>query len=77
MSDSSSSEEEDPIKQENELIKIKIKVQKIILRGKIENARKKAYLTENPEEVEKTEKMIVDILTKHHLREDMLKDDDE
>lgn len=77
MSDSSSSEEEDPIKQENDLIKIKIKVQKIILRGKIENARKKAYLTENPEEVEKTEKMIVDILTKHHLREDMLKDDDE
>ena len=56
---------------------MKIKKQKLILRGKIENARKKAYLTENPECVEKAEKDIKNILEKHHLTEEMIKDDED
>ena len=76
-SDYYSSDDEDPIKKENELLKVKIKKQKLILRRKIENARKKAYLTENPECVEKAEKDIKNILEKHHLTEEMIKDDED
>lgn len=80
MSDSdyySSSDEEDPIKKDNERLKKKIKIQKLILRGKIEKARKKAYLTENPENVEEAEKSIKNILEKHHLTEKMLNEKDD
>lgn len=71
------SEEERKIKEENDDLKNKIKEQKKILRKKIETARKKAFITRKPEEIEKTEKMIQDILNKYNLTEDMLKDEDE
>ncbi len=75
--DDNMSEEEKKIKAENDDLKAKIKEQKKILRKKIETARKKAFITRKPEEIEKTEKMIQDILNKYNLTEDMLKEDDD
>lgn len=75
-SDTSDSDEESRIKKENLILKEKIKKQKAELRGKIETARKKAYLKENPEEVERSEKMIIDVLEKHHLTEEMIQKTD-
>ncbi|MDR1494521.1 MAG: hypothetical protein LBI29_00605 [Rickettsiales bacterium] len=66
--------EEDPIKKENDMLTQKIKEQKKILRKKIETARRNAYVTRKPEEIEKTEKIIKDILDKYDLTEESLKD---
>lgn len=65
------------IEKENEELKKKIKEQKKILRKKIETVRRNAFITRKPEEIEKAEKTISDILTKYNLTEEMLKDDDE
>ncbi|MDR0571354.1 MAG: monovalent cation/H(+) antiporter subunit G [Rickettsiales bacterium] len=62
---------------ENEDLKQKIKEQKKILRKKLETIRRNAFITRKPEEIAKAEKLIKDILEKHNLTEDMLKDDDE
>ena len=62
---------------ENEELRKKIKEQKKILRKKIETVRRNAFITRKPEEIEKAEKTIRDILTKYNLTEDMLKDDEE
>lgn len=65
------------IERENEELRKKIKEQKAILRKKIETMRKKAFITRKPEEIQKAEDTINEILTKYNLTEDMLKDDDE
>ena len=65
------------IEKENEELRKKIKEQKKILRKKIETVRRNAFITRKPEEIEKAEKTIRDILTKYNLTEDMLKDDEE
>jgi hypothetical protein len=70
-------EEKSDIEKENEELRKKIKEQKKILRKKLETIRRNAFITRKPEEIEKAEKLIKDILTKHNLTEDMLKDDDE
>jgi hypothetical protein len=62
---------------ENEDLKQKIKEQKKILWKKLEALRRNAFITRKPEEIAKAEKLIKDILEKHNLTEDMLKDDDE
>lgn len=61
--------ETDETDEENDILKDKIRRQKKILREKIDRARKKAYYDGDPEEVEKTEKMVKDILAKYHLTE--------
>jgi hypothetical protein len=70
-------EEKSDIEKENEELRKKIKEQKKILRKKLETIRRNAFITRKPEEIEKAEKLIKDILTKHNLTEDMLKDDEE
>lgn len=65
------------IEKENEELRKKIKEQKKILRKKIETVRRNAFITRKPEEIEKAEKTIKDILTKYNLTEEMLKDDEE
>jgi hypothetical protein len=65
----------DKIKKENDMLTQKIKEQKKILRKKIETARRNAYVTRKPEEIEKTEKIIKDILNKYELTEESLNDD--
>jgi monovalent cation/proton antiporter MnhG/PhaG subunit len=70
------SEADEKIRKENEELKEKIKEQKKILKKKIETARKNAFITRKPEEIEKTEKMIKDILIKYHLTEEMLNEED-
>ncbi|MDR1498826.1 MAG: monovalent cation/H(+) antiporter subunit G [Rickettsiales bacterium] len=60
---------------DNEDMKAKIREQKKILKKKIETARKNAFITRKPAEIEKTEKMINDILVKYHLTEKMLEED--
>jgi hypothetical protein len=53
----------------------RIKEQKKILRKKLETIRRNAFITRKPEEIEKAEKTIRDILEKHNLTEEMLQDD--
>lgn len=65
------------IEKENEELRKKIKEQKKILRKKIETVRRNAFITRKPEEIQKAEDTINEILTKYNLTEDMLKDDDE
>jgi multisubunit Na+/H+ antiporter MnhG subunit len=69
--------EQKDIEKENDELKEKIREQKKILRKKLETIRRNAFITRKPEEIEKAEKLIKDILSKHNLTEDMLKDDDE
>jgi hypothetical protein len=66
--------DEDRIKKENDMLTQKIKEQRKILRKKIEIARRNAYITRKPEEIEKTEKIIKDILDKYDLTEESLND---
>lgn len=61
---------------ENKDLKDKIKEQKKILRKKIETVRRNAFITRKPEEIEKAENTINEILTKYNLTEDMLKDEE-
>lgn len=69
--------ENERLERENEELRKKIKENKRILRRKIEEARRRAFITRKPEEIEKTEKTIQEILSKYGLTEESLKDDDE
>jgi hypothetical protein len=69
------SKKEYETKKENDVLKEKIKEQKRILRKKIETARRNAYVTRKPTEIEKTEKIIKDILDKYGLTEETLNED--
>ena len=69
--------EDDRLKKEEEELKQKIKEQKRILRNKIAKARKDAFITRKKEEIERVEKEIHDLLAKHDLTEEDLKDDDD
>jgi multisubunit Na+/H+ antiporter MnhG subunit len=69
--------EQGDIEKENDELKEKIREQKKILRKKLETIKRNAFITRKPEEIEKAEKLIKDILSKYNLTEDMLKDDDE
>lgn len=68
-------EEEERYMKENESLKEKIKEQKRKLRDKIRKARMNAKITRKQEEIDKTEEMIKDILTKYNLTEEMLNED--
>ena len=72
-----SSNKNDAIRKENDELRKKIREQKAILRKKIETIRRNAFVTRKPEEIEKAEKTIYDILTKYNLTEEMLKDDED
>ncbi|MDR2777942.1 MAG: hypothetical protein LBB13_00330 [Rickettsiales bacterium] len=69
-------ESEDSNDADSEALKKKIKDQKKSLKKKIEIARKNAYKTRKPKEIEKTEATIRDILEKYHLTEELLDEDD-
>lgn len=68
-------EEEERYRRENESLKEKIKEQKRKLREKIRKARMNARITRKQEEIDKTEDMIREILTKYNLTEEMLNED--
>ena len=70
-------EKEEAEEKERKELQDKIREQKRKLRDKIERARKNAMITRKQEEIDKTEKMIQEILTKYNLTEEMLKDDEE
>ncbi len=56
-------------------MKAKIAEQKKKLRDKIKKARMNAQITRKQEEIDKTEKMIQDVLVKYNLTEEMLMED--
>ena len=68
-------EKEEAEERERKELQDKIREQKRKLRDKIEKARKNALITRKQEEIDKTEAMIQDILTKYNLTEEMLQDD--
>ena len=70
-------EEEEKYERENESLKEKIKEQKRKLREKIRKARMNARITRKQEEIDKTEEMINEILTKYNLTEEMLEEDED
>lgn len=70
-------EEEEKYRKENESLKEKIKEQKRKLKEKIRKARMNARITRKQEEIDKTEEMINEILTKYNLTEEMLEDDED
>ena len=67
--------EEERYERENESLREKIKEQKRKLREKIRKARMNARITRKQEEIDKTEEMINEILTKYNLTEEMLEED--
>lgn len=70
-------EEEEKYIKENESLKEKIREQKRKLKEKIRKARMNARITRKQEEIDKTENMIKEILTKYDLTEEMLEDDED
>lgn len=70
-------EKEEAEERERKELQDKIREQKRKLRDKIDRARKNAMITRKQEEIDKTEAMIQEILTKYNLTEEMLRDDEE
>lgn len=68
-------EEEEAYEREKDDIQEKIKEQKKKLKDKITKARMNAKITRKQEEIDKTEKMIQEILTKYGLTEEMLNEE--